>query len=52
MTAFALKAKIRILGSLKVNNQRAVYTLFSLLISTCFLHSIKFFDRMRPTLLD
>jgi hypothetical protein len=52
MATFALKAKIRILGRLRVNNEHAVYTLFSLLISTCFLHSIKFFDRIRPALLD
>jgi hypothetical protein len=52
MAAFSLKAKIRILGRLRVNNQHAVYTPLSLLISTCFLHSIKFFDRIRPALLD
>jgi hypothetical protein len=52
MAAFVLKAKIRILGGLRVNNKQVVYTPFSLLISTCFLQSIKFFGRIRPALLD
>ena len=50
MVTFSLKVQIRTLGKIRINNKHVVHSLLKIVISTYFLHSIKFFERIRPVL--
>jgi hypothetical protein len=50
MVTFSLKVQIRTLGKMRVTNKHIVHDVLKIVINTSFLHSIKFFERLRPVL--
>jgi hypothetical protein len=50
MSTFSLKAQIRVLGKMRISNAHLSHPLLKIVIATAFLHSMKFFVRLRPVL--
>lgn len=50
MSSFSLKAQIRVLGKMRISSAQLSHPLLKVVIATAFLHSMKFFARLRPVL--
>ncbi len=50
MVTFSVKVQIRTLGKMRISNKHVVHALLKIVISVYFLHSVKFFERLRPVL--